>query len=221
MDLDEKISTVAAQLKAVAAVEKKKPMYLSVDEWSPRPRSGHLSTLIIAEFFNDFIRHADTVKMANFTILTAILNRDPKSGATYKSPIFYAFKLFSTHCRGEALDTFVDCDTFGTSEYYTRIPYLDVSSVYDPQAKQVVINVVNRHKTDAIAADIQSVAGNFAGNATVSLINSDDLSNASYTYEARDSYPPKVGQVPASGATLHHVFPAHSFTQLVIGVDRP
>ena len=96
--------------------------------------------------------------------------------------------MFSTRCRGAALDTFVDCDTFATSDYYTHIPYLDVSSVYDKQAKQVVINVVNRHKDDAIATDIQSVAGAFVGTATVSQITSDGIDNKPYTYEARDTY---------------------------------
>ncbi len=221
VDLDEKITTIAGQLKTVADVHQGKPMTIAFDEWAPPFRHGGLlPTLALAQFFNAFIRHADVVKMANYTLLTSILGRDPKTDQTYKSPTFYAFKLFSTHCRGEALDALVDCDTFRTSDHYAHIPYLDVSAVYDPAAKQVVINVVNRHKTDAIATDIRSVAGTFAGTATVSLITSDDLDNKPYTYEARDTYPPKTEQVPASGATFHFAFPAHSFTQIVVGVNR-
>ena len=192
MDLEEKIEITAGQIEALSAVKKKQPMYISVDEWAPPFRGGYLSTLALAEYFNAFIRHADVVKMANYTLLTSILGRDPKTDQTYKSPLFYAFKLFSTRCRGAALATLVDCDTFATSDYYTHIPYLDVSAVYDRQAKQVVINVVNRHKTDAIATDIRSITGAFAGTATVSQIASDDLTNQPYTYEARDTYPPKT-----------------------------
>ena len=220
VDLDEKINSVAGQIKAVSAVTKKKPMYISIDEWAPPFRGGHLSTLALAEYFNAFIRHADMVKMTNYTALTSILARDPKTDATYKSPLFYAFKLFSTRCRGAALAATVTCDTFGTTEYYTKIPYLDVSSVYDEQAKQVVINVVNRHKTDAIATDIQSVAGVFTGTAAVSQIASDDIKNTPYAYDDRDKFPPKTEQLTASGATLHYSFPAHSFTQIVVGVNR-
>jgi alpha-N-arabinofuranosidase len=220
MDLAEKIEITAGQIKAVSAVQKKKPMYISVDEWAPPFRGGHLSTLALAEYFNAFIRHADSVKMANYTLLTSLLARDPKTDATYKSPLFYTFKMFSTRCRGTALAPTVTCDTFRTSDYYTKIPYLDVSSVYDEQAKQVIINVVNRHKDEAIATDIQSVVGVFAGAATVSLVISDDISNKPYTYEARDTYPPKTEQVAASGPTLHYVFPAHSFTQIIVGLDR-
>jgi len=220
LDLEERIAIVAGQIKAVDAIKKQKPMYLSVDEWAPPFLGGHLSTLALAQYFNAFIRHSDVVKMANYTLLTSILARDPKTDATYKSPLFYTFKLFSNRCRGAALDAFVACDTFRTSDHYARIPYLDVSAVYDKQAQQVVINVVNRHKDTAIATDIQSVAGAFSGTATVNLVTSDDVTNQPYTYAARDTYLPKTEQVPAKGTTLHYVFPAHSFTQIVVGVDR-
>jgi len=221
LDLEERIEIVAGQIKAVSTIAKKKPMYISVDEWAPPFRGGHLSTLALAQYFNAFIRHADVVKMANYTLLTSLLGRDPKTGQTYRSPIFHAFKMYSTRCRGVALATFVDCDTFRTSDFYAHIPYLDVSSVYNRQAKQVVINVVNRHKDEAIATDIQNVAGTFVGSATVSQIASDGIDNQPYTYEARDTYAPKTGQAPANGSTIHYVFPPHSFTQIVVGVDRP
>jgi len=221
MDLDERISIIEGQIKAVDSVRKKKPMHIAVDEWAPPFRGGHLSTLALAEYFNAFIRHADTIKMANYTLLTSLLSRDPKTDATYKSPTFQAFKLFSTRCRGLALATAVNCDTFRTSDHYAKIPYLDVTSVYDEKAKQVILNVVNRHKTEAIATDIRSVTGNFAGTAAISQIVSDDITNKPYSYEARDTYAPKTEQVPASGPTLHYSFPAHSFTQIVVSVNRP
>lgn len=217
VDLEEKIAITAGQLKALESVRHGKPMYISIDEWAPPFRGGSLSTLALAEYFNAFIRHADVVKMANYTLLTSLLSRDA-AGQTYKSPTFYAFKLYSTHCRGAALDVGVDCGTFNTSDYYQHIPYLDVSSVYDAKAKQVVINVVNRHKDEAITTDIRSVAGAFSGTATVSRIASADVENKPYTYEARDSYPPKTEQIAANGATLHCVFPAHSFTQIVVNI---
>jgi len=220
MDLDDRIRILEGQIQAVHAVKKKKPMYITVDEWAPPFRGGHLSTLALAEYFNAFIRHADTVKMANYTLLTSLLSRDPKTDATYKSPMFQAFKLYSTRCRGTALATAVSCDTFKSGEHYTKIPYLDVTSVYDEKAKQVVINVVNRHKDEAIATDIQSVTGTFTGTAAVSQIASDDVSNKPYTYEARDTYLPKTESLAASGTTLHYSFPAHSFTQIVVGLNR-
>jgi alpha-N-arabinofuranosidase len=195
-------------------------MYISFDEWAPPFRGGHLSTLALTQFFNTFLRNADYIKMANYTLLTSLLGRDPQTGATYKSPLFHAFKLYSTRCHGESLRPSVVCDTFGVDEYYTAIPYLDVSIVHNPESRQVFINVVNRHKDEAIATDIASMAGAFKGSATVTQILSDDISNAPYTYEARDSYAPKVSEIPVDGSTLHCSFPAHSFTQIVVGLDR-
>lgn len=220
VDLQEKIDITVGQIKAVSTTEKKTPMYISFDEWAPPPRTGFLSTLAVAQFFNAFIRNADYIKMANFTLLTSLLSRDAQTGATYKSPLFHAFKLFSTRCHGDSLRTFVVCDTFKVDDYYTAIPYLDVSVVHDAAAKQVVINVVNRHKDEAIAADITGIAGAFTGPATVTQILSDDITNKPYTYEARDTYAPKVTEMPATGPTLRYSFPAHSFTQIVVGVVR-
>jgi len=220
IDLEDRIEIVAGQIKAVHTIQQKKPMYIAVDEWAPPFRKGHLATLALAQYFNAFIRHADTVKMANYTLLTSILGRDPKTDATYKSPLFYTFKLFSTRARGTALSPTVVCDTFRTSDHYSKIPFLDVSAVYDEKTKQVVINVVNRHKDEAIATDIRSIVGTFAPTASVSLVANDDISDAPYTYEARDTYPPKVEQIATQGASLRYSFPAHSFTQIVVGINR-
>jgi alpha-N-arabinofuranosidase len=221
VDLQEKIDITVGQIKAVSTTEKEPPLYISFDEWAPPFRGGHLSTLALTQFFNAFIRNADYVKMANYTLLTSLLSRDLDTGAAYKSPLFHAFKLYSTRCHGNAVRPAVVCDTFKVDDYYTAIPYLDVSVVHDPEAQQVFINVVNRHKDDAITADIESVAGAFRGAASVTQILSDDITNAPYTYEARDTYPPKVSEVPASGSTLSFSFPAHSFTQIVVGVGQP
>jgi alpha-N-arabinofuranosidase len=221
VDLQEKIDITVGQIKAVATTEKKTPMYISFDEWAPPFRGGHLSTLALAQFFNTFLRNADTIKMANYTLLTSLLSRDQETGATYKSPLFHTFKLFSTRCHGNALRTSVVCDTFRVDDFYTAIPYLDVSTVYDANAQKVLINVVNRHKDEAIAADITSAADAFQGKATVTQILSDDITNAPYTYAARDTYAPQVSEVATAGATLRYSFPAHSFTQIVVGVERP
>lgn len=220
VDLQEKIDITVGQIKAVATTEKKAPMYISFDEWAPPFRGGHLSTLAVTQFFNTFIRNADYIKMANYTLLTSLLSRDPPTGNTYQSPLFHAFKLFSTRCQGDALRSSVVCDTFRVDDFYSAIPYLDVSVVHDAQAQQVIINVVNRHKDEAIAADITSVAGAFTGSASVTQILSDDITNAPYTYEARETYAPKVSAMPAAGSTLTFSFPAHSFTQIVVGVGR-
>lgn len=217
-DLEDKIDITAAQMKAVADAHHGKPMSLSIDEWAPPFRGGYLSTLALAEYFNTFLRHADVVKMTNFTLLTSILGRDPQTDQTYQTPLFHAFKLFSTRCRGDALATLVDCGTFTAGG--ESLPYLDVSAVYDPKAKQVVINVVNRDKDQPVATDLRSLGGTFGPTASVTQIIAPDTSNAPFTYAARASYAPKTESVSTQGTTLHYTFPARSFTQLVVGIER-
>ena len=106
MDFEEKITTTAAEIEAVRTMKDfRNPIYISVDEWGTFGRN-FLSVLPIAECLNSFIRHADVVKMGNFTMFTGLLASDREKG-TFKSPLFETFKLFSTNCRGNSIDTYV------------------------------------------------------------------------------------------------------------------
>ena len=173
MDFDEKIRLVAAQIQnAKSKMNFKNSISLSVDEWGTFSRN-FTGVLPIAMCLNSFVRHADVVKMANFTMATSLLSSDPKNG-TFKSPLFYAFKLFSNNCLGNSVDTYVSCDTFSTA-LYKGIPYLDVTTVYAKESNTVFINVVNRNEDKTITTTIESNDANFSGTATATVINSDDL----------------------------------------------
>ena len=211
MDFDEKISLVAAQIReARAKMGFKNPIYLSVDEYGAFARN-FMSVLPVAQCLNSFIRHADVVRMANFTMLTSLLSNDLRNG-TFRSPVFYAFKLFSNNCLGSSVDAYVACDTFGT-EKYRGIPYLDVSAVYARASGDLYINVINRHQSRAITADILANSGEFSGKAEASIINSDDLKKA-FNYDNREQYKPVSATVILNGNKLQYAFPPHSFTQI-------
>ena len=215
MDFEEKIKVPAAQI-AAARVKNgiKKPIYLSVDEWGIMSRNA-LSVLPVAQCFNAFLRHADVVKMANFTLLTALLGSDNKKG-TFKTPLFYIFKAFSNNCRGTSVDTYTDCDQFNTTKA-SGIPYLDVTTTYSKETNTVFINVVNRHKEKAITADIMATSGAFNGKAEASLIAGASL-NEAYEFDKQDQYMPVKKAVDTRGKQLTYTFPPHSFTQIKAGV---
>ncbi|HEX7411924.1 MAG TPA: alpha-L-arabinofuranosidase C-terminal domain-containing protein, partial [Bacteroidales bacterium] len=215
MDFDEKIRLVADQVAtAKAKMSFKNPIYISVDEWGAFGRN-FMNVLPIAQCLNSFIRHANVVKMANFTMLTSLLSSDPKKG-TFKSPLFYTFKLFSNNCLGNSVDTYVVCDTFNTGQY-KGIPYLDVTTVYSRETNTTYVNVVNRQQDKAITADIVSNSGDFSGPAEASLINSDDL-KAPFTIDRQSQYMPVIKEVKVTGNKLSFNFPPHSFTQIKVGV---
>jgi len=215
MDFDEKISLVAAQIReARAKMAFKNPIYLSVDEYGAFARN-FMSVLPIAQCLNSFVRHADVVKMANFTMLTSLLSNDPKNG-TFKSPVFYTFKMFSNNCLGSSVDAYVACDTFGTAQY-RGIPYLDVTAVYAKADGVVYINVINRHQSKAIATEIMAVSGGFSGKAEATVINSDDL-KAPFAFDKRAGYVPVTETVKFSGGSLQYAFPPHAFVQIKVSL---
>jgi alpha-L-arabinofuranosidase len=214
---EERINITAGEIKAVSSTQGlKNPIYLSVDEWGAFGRS-FLNVLPVAQSFNSFIRHADVVKMANFTMMTSLLANDPQKG-TYRSPLFYTFKLFSNNCLGKSVDTYVECDTFNT-EKYNGIPYLDVTTTFSKETNTVFINVINRHKDKDITAAILSTSGIFSGKADVSLVNGTDLMKP-FEFDKQDQYVPVKKAIDSKDNKLSCTFPSHSFTQIRATIIR-
>jgi alpha-N-arabinofuranosidase len=214
---DDRIKITAGEIAAVSNTQGfKNPIYLSVDEWGAFGRN-FMSVLPVAQSFNSFIRHADVVKMTNFTLLTSLLSSDPKKG-TFKSPLFYIFKAYSNNCLGTSVDTYLDCDTFNT-EKYKGITYLDVSTTFSKEANAVFINVVNRHKDKAITTDIVNTSGEFTGKAEASLITAKDMQEA-FTFDKQQEYVPVKTSIDTKNNKLTYSFPPHSFTQIKIILKR-
>jgi alpha-L-arabinofuranosidase len=217
-DIEEKIKVLQGQLyTAQVLYSMKKPMYLSIDEYAPFGQNM-MSTLAVAQYLNSFLRHADVVKMANYTLMTSLLGSDRNKG-TFKSPLFYTFKSFSNNCLGTAVDTYVDSETFDT-EKYKSIPYLDVTTVYSKQNNTVFINVVNRHKEKSITAEITNNAGSFTGKAQTTLITGDDKLTDQFTYDQYSNYQPAAKDVDVRNNAFTCAFPPHSFTQIKVNVKK-
>jgi alpha-N-arabinofuranosidase len=217
MDFEEKIRVTAGEIDAVSVKKNfKNPIYISVDEWGTIGRD-FLNVLPIAQCFNSFIRHADIVKMSDYTMLTSLLSTDKEKGS-FKTPLFSAFKLFSNNCRGISVDTYVECDTFNAGRF-KGIPYLDVTTVYSKENSTVYINVVNRHKDKAITTEIVNNSGSFAGKAEASTLNAVSLTEP-FSFDKQNQYKPVVKDVKADRNKITYSFPAHSFTQIKVQVKE-
>jgi alpha-N-arabinofuranosidase len=217
MIFENRIKLTADQIDIARAMKGfKNPVYISVDEWGSFGRSFR-NVLPVAQCLNSFIRHADIVKMANFTILTSLLSNDNKKG-TYKSPLFYTFKLFSNNCLGNTIDTHVECDTFNT-ELYKGIPFLDVTTVYSKENGSVYINVINRHQNKVIAAEVINTSGSFKGKGEVSVVTAESLDEP-FSIEKQAQYVPVIKQIETGKNRLTCSFPPHSFTQLKVTVVK-
>lgn len=214
---EDRINITANEIETVSAIKGfKNSIGISVDEYGSFGRS-FLNVLPVAQSLNSFIRHADVVKMANFTTMTSLLASEPNKG-TYKSPLFYTFKLFSNNCRGKSIDTYVQCDTFNT-EKYKGIGFLDVTSAYSKETNTVFINVINRHQDKAITADILSTTGVLSPKAEVTIVTTDSLRDP-FTFDKQGQYVPQVKEAGVENNKLTYTFPPHSFTQIKIGVTR-
>jgi len=217
IDLEEKISLTASQIKAVKIRYRlDKPIYLSVDEYGAF-RGGFLPILATAQYFNAFIRHADVVKMANYTLFTSLLSFEKDKGL-FKSPLFHTFKLFSNNCHGNSVDVFVDCDNYDTDEC-KDIPYLDVTSVFNDATDTLFINVVNRHKDESIETEILSTSGTFSGKAVASIVNRQDIYE-NFTFDKKEQYIPITKQFLVEGKKITCSFPAHSFVQINVKIKK-
>ncbi|MBN1782555.1 alpha-N-arabinofuranosidase [bacterium] len=216
MDFEEKIRVTAAEIEAVKAMKGfTNPIYISFDEWGVFGRN-FLSVLPVAQCLNSFIRHADVVKMTNFTLMTSLLHTDREKGS-FKTPLFETFKLFSNHCRGNSIDTYVACDTFST-EKCRGIPCLDVTAVYTKD-KKAVVNVVNRHRDDTIAAELISTSGPFEGKAEIRLLSAASIEEP-FAFDKQAQYRPVIKTIAVRGNRLSCSFPAHSITQIEVGIKK-
>jgi alpha-N-arabinofuranosidase len=216
MDFEEKIKIPAAEIAAVKSMKSfKNPIYISFDEWGTFGRNFK-AVLPVAQCLNSFLRHADVVKMTNFTMMTSLIQTDPDKGS-FKTPLFHTFKLFSNNCHGRSIDAFVQGDTFNT-DAYQGIPYLDVTSTFNDKTSVLVINVVNRHKDNAIKSEIISSAGMFSGKALASVVNQ-DLDEA-FTFDKKDHYTPVENEFSVKGNSFSYSFPAHSFVQIKVTVKK-
>ena len=214
LDVDQKIEMVQALIeKAMLKSGSERPVYISFDEWSGGFGNSITASLMVAQHLNSFIRHANIVRMANITMLSSLVGNSPEGD--FKNAMFHAFYLFSNNCHGTALDVHTSCETYSTS-VIKDIPYLDVTAVLNDSSGVLVVNVVNRHETDAITADIVLQTGEFTGNAKVNEVSgSIPAAGAARTEGAVST---ATRDIKFKGSKINYSFPAHTLTQLQIAL---
>jgi alpha-L-arabinofuranosidase len=211
LEIDRIIEIIEGQIKKVMDKSgSKRPLFISFDEYSARGNSLS-GSLMLAEHLNSFVRHANIVKMANLTMITGLTGSSP-DGA-YKNTLYYPFYLYSHNCQGTALDIFVNCEKY-SNPLFSEIPYLDVTAVLNETAKMIVVNIINRHETKAIATDILLQAGTYTGSAKANEINGETINSTNTS--TKEDVKTVEKDVKFSGNTIHYTFPAHSFTQFEI-----
>lgn len=181
--IDQQIEAMDTVCKSVANAKRlKKRAFLSFDEWNVwyRVRDGihndgqgqfapHLleeeynleDALIAAGFLNSFIRHADSVKIANIAqivnVIAPLLTRG--DNLIYQS-IFYPIEMMAKRRDGVSLQVQVDGPTYQSEDFGTA-HYLDSSAILN--GNQLSVFLVNRdlensHEVTVRVADKNTIA---------------------------------------------------------------
>lgn len=217
------------------------PIYIAWDEYSIwyRARTGKArqgtyaleerynleDALVIACFLNGFVRNADCIKMpcmAQLVNVIAPIFTDQKG--LFRQTIYFPLQLFAKYVHGQSLDVCVDCPRYDkerfsigldeTTTIQKGVPYLDVCAAYDQQ--DLVICVVNRHKENAINAQIICQECRFSGPLDVFDVNGPDT-KADNDFGKEVVKTVQRAQVAASGNSATNQFAPHSFTLLKEG----
>jgi alpha-N-arabinofuranosidase len=224
--LDERIEisegTIRAALQGEPASRK---IYIAWDEWNVwyrargnkergrrilEERYNLEDALVVATMLNSFVNHSHIVKIANMAqMVNVIAPMFSNDKGLFLQTIYYPLQMFATNSRGKALQLFIDSPHYKTKRV-DGVPYLDASAAYDNG--MLVLNVVNRHQTQAIETEFEAEDKTFAGSVEVSEVNGPDIkAENDFGVTKVQSLP---GNARAEGKKLRYRFPAHSYTML-------
>jgi alpha-L-arabinofuranosidase len=223
--IDQRIEHMDAVCRVVQAkTRSKKRHYLCFDEWNvwyrtlrPENMNGrgkfapHLieeqynleDALVIAGFLNSFIRHADSVKIANLAqivnVLAPILTRGDD---ILLQSIFYPFAMFSRRRNGVAIQPVVTGPAYD-SPSYGRVKTIDTSAILGDGLLHTFL--INRSLTEAAEIEIDPAGGKIESILSAEVVCGPDP-KASNTFENPTnviSQPLQTGIVMDGKAVIH------------------
>ncbi|MEO8098184.1 MAG: alpha-L-arabinofuranosidase C-terminal domain-containing protein [Acidobacteriota bacterium] len=226
MELEERIKTAEGIIDAAMSTVRNRKIYIAWDEWNVwyRARQNQKGrnileehynledALVIATFLNAFVNHAHILKIANMAqLVNVIAPIFTNATGMYLQTIYYPLQLFANNTKGKALELFVDTPRYN-SRRFNGVPYLDISAAFDNGS--LVINVVNRHQTEAIETEFEAQDKTFTGGVDVVEVNGPDIKSENDF--GKSPVVPVTRSASAQQNRLRYSFPAHSYTMLKV-----
>jgi alpha-N-arabinofuranosidase len=234
-DLDDRIEVVKGQIRAIRAGNPDaRPINIAFDEWNVWYRTlvpgsteydiaktgleekyNFEDALGMGVFLNAFFRHADVVKLANLAqLVNVIAPMFTNPEGMYLQTIYFPIAEYAKQRGNQSLDVQVDSPQYRPDKG-RALGYLDVSATYDPKAKKVFVNVLNRSEKTDITARVENAAGAPKGSVAVWELQNADL-KATHTFGKDTLVRPatRSASVKASGNGFDYTFPKHSLTIL-------
>lgn len=221
------------------------PIKVAYDEWNvwfreqaprtPLEEQYDLSdALAVATYLNIFIRHCDTVGMANLAqLVNVIAPIFTSSDGLFLQTIYHPFWLYSTLSQEMALDVYVECEQYHLSleaeaaaaSWWTHrvadlgpFNLLDVTATCDSTRSQVTLAVVNRDREATHTATVQFADGRAVG-LDAHEVNGDSPTTRN-TFEQPQAISVQRRPLDQNGQSFNYTFPAHSLTVLRFQMDE-
>jgi alpha-N-arabinofuranosidase len=225
-ELDQRIKTTEGIIDAAMSGEPGgRRIYIAWDEWNVWYRARGATergrrileehynledALVVGTFLNSFVRHAHIVKIANMAqLVNVIAPIFSNEKGLFLQTIYYPLALFANNTKGKSLDLFVDSPRY-KSKRFDGVPYLDTSAAYDNGT--LVVNVVNRHRDQAIEAEFEAQDKQFSGGVQVTEVNGPDI-KAENDF-GKTAVKPSERSMSADGKKMRVRFAPHSYTML-------
>jgi len=230
--IDQYIEVTAGLIREVQSRQRDpRPIHIAYDEWNVWYRAFPPKSMLeeiynfedalgMGLFFNSFFRHADVVKMANLAQMVNVIApiMTNKEGL-FIQPTYHPLVEYGKQRGNTAVDAWVSAPTYQIDKR-PAIPYLDVSSTYNPKTRELFVNVLNRSKDRDLATRIENQAGALGAEAAVWELNHPDL-KATHTFGDDQKVRPVTRTVPLTIADggFTYTFPAHSLTILRVKIQ--
>jgi alpha-N-arabinofuranosidase len=197
--IDQQIEEMDAACRyAQARLRSKKRQYLCFDEWNVWYRArgpeyengrGHFAphlieepynledALVVAGFLNSFIRHADSVKIANLAqIVNVIAPISTRGDEMLLHSIYYPFVMYATRRDGVALQPQVAGPGY-ESKSYGYVDNIDTSAILGDGVLNAFL--VNRSTSETASIEVVFAGGEIQGVHSADLVtgNSPELAN--------------------------------------------
>ncbi len=221
------------------------PIGIAFDEWNvwyrtrtPETRKAGIEeqydlsdALATATYLNIFIRHCQSVEIANYAqLVNAIAPIFTNPDGLFLQTAYHPLRLYAEHVQEVALDPFVESpqydltpeqekrDVTGTDRPWTvsdlgPFELLDVTATCDSAGRELCVAVVNRSRDEAIATTVDLQGRSLAGELTVFEVNGADPSTMN-SFQQPDAVGVQTRRIAASGCSFEYTFPAHSLTLL-------
>ena len=237
-DLEYRLQVVEGQIKAAQNGQRvSRPIYIAFDEWNTwyRARAGTTEAEIASTgleerynfedalaagmFFNAFLRHANSVKMANLAQLVNVIAPifTNKQGL-FLQTIYWPLVAYAKQRGNLSLDLQVSSPTYRIAQR-APIGYLDVSATHAAKGSMIYLNVLNRSEKMDLVTRIDNVTGRIGAAASVWEMNHTDLKTVNNFNDEKIKPATRTARLSIENNGFTYTFPKHSLTILGLQVQ--